>query len=247
MNPQRIQTAWSDWTVVFVSTLGLAFLAVSAAPARGGDDSANVLTEKEKADGWKLLFDGKTTKGWRGVKKDKAPDGWQAVSGTLARVGGGGDIITNEQFENFELVFDWKVAEGANSGVFYRVNEDWGVIQSPEYQILHNQKHPDGKNAKTSAASNYALNAPTKDVTKPPGEWNHGKIVANGNRIEHWLNGEKVVAYEVGGEEWTALVKASKFKDMAHYGKSMKGHIAIQDHGDRVEYRNMKIRLLPKK
>jgi len=212
-----------------------------------GEDKVNSLTDKEQADGWKLLFDGTTTNGWRGVKKDKAPDGWQAVDGSLVRVKGGGDIITQEQFDDFELVFDWKVAEGANSGVFYRVNEDYGVIQSPEYQILHNQKHPDGRNAKTAAASNYALNAPTKDVTKAPGEWNLGKIVARGNHIEHWLNGEKVVEYEVASDEWTALVKASKFKDMQHYGKSMKGHIALQDHGDRVEYRNMKIRSLKKK
>jgi hypothetical protein len=219
---------------------------VWATPARCGDDKANVLTEKEKADGWKLLFDGTSTKGWRGVKKDKAPDGWQAMNGALARVEGGGDIITVDQFDNFELTFDWKVVEGANSGIFYRVNEDHGVIQSPEYQVLHNQKHPDGRNPKTSAASNYALNAPTKDVTKPVGEWNQGKIVADGNHIEHWLNGEKVVTYELNSDEWKSLVAGSKFKDMANYGKSMKGHIAIQDHGDRVEFRNMKIRPLKK-
>ncbi len=215
--------------------------------AADDEPAHNTLSEKEKASGWKMLFDGRTTEGWRGVKMDKLPDGWKVMDESLVRVAGGGDIVTKEQFENFELVFDWKVAEGANSGIFYRVNEDWGVIQSPEYQILHNQKHPDGRNSKTSAASNYALNAPTKDVTKPVGEWNQGKIVANGNQIEHWLNGEKVVEYELGSDEWTALVKASKFKDMAHYGKSTKGHIAIQDHGDRVEYRNIKIRPLPAK
>jgi len=247
MNPRKTETGWSEWSVALVMSLGLVFLAAWATPACGGDDSANVLSEKEKADGWKLLFDGKTTKGWRGVKKDKAPDGWQAVNGALVRVAGGGDIITTDQFENFELSFEWKVAEGANSGIFYRVNEDHGAIQSPEYQILHNQKHPDGSNPKTSAASNYALNAPTKDMTKPVGEWNQGKIVANGNHIEHWLNGEKVVTYELGSDEWTELVKNSKFKDMAHYGKSSKGHFAIQDHGDRVEYRKLKIRLLSAK
>lgn len=220
---------------------------LSDAVASADEPAANTLSEKEKSDGWKLLFDGKTTSGWRGVKKDKAPDGWQVVDGALARVAGGGDIITTDQFENFELSFDWKVAEGANSGIFYRVNEDHGVIQSPEYQVLHNQKHPDGRNPKTSAASNYALNAPTKDLTKPVGEWNRGKIVANGNHVEHWLNGEKVVTYELGSDEWTALVKGSKFKDMEHYGKSTKGYIAIQDHGDRVEFRNFKIRPLPAK
>jgi len=234
-----------DWLTAIL--LGTAACALAISPAMADEPTPNTLTDKEKADGWKLLFDGKTPGGWRGMKKDKTPDGWQAVNGALVRAASGGTIITTEQFENFELVFDWKVAEGANSGVFFRVNEDWGEIQSPEYQILHNQKHPDGRNPKTSAASNYALNAPTKDVTKPPGEWNRGKIVANGNHIEHWLNGEKVVEYELASDDWTAQVKASKFKDMQHYGEATKGHIALQDHGDRVEYRNMKIRPLPVK
>ena len=220
---------------------------VIAASTNAIDDTPNTLTDKEKADGWKLLFDGKTTAGWRAVKKDKAPDGWQATDGALARVKGGGDIITNDQFENFELVFGWKVTDGANSGVFFRVNEDYGVIQSPEYQVLHNQKHADGRNPKTSAASNYALHAPTKDLTKPVGEWNQAKIVVNGNHVEHWLNGEKVVEYELASDEWKSLVAGSKFKDMPNYGKSPKGHIALQDHGDRVEYRNIKIRSMPKK
>jgi hypothetical protein len=211
------------------------------------EPAPNTLTDNEKATGWQLLFDGKTTSGWRGVKKEKAPDGWQATNGALARVSGGGDIITNGQFDNFELVFEWKVTEGANSGVFFRVNEDYGVIQSPEYQVLHNQKHADGRNPKTSAASNYALHAPTKDLTKPVGEWNQGKIVVNGDHVEHWLNGEKVLQYELGSDEWKSLVAGSKFKDMRYYGKATTGHIALQDHGDRVEYRNMKIRPLPPK
>jgi hypothetical protein len=211
------------------------------------DSAPNTLTAKEREEGWKLLFDGTSTKGWRGVKKDAAPDGWQAVDGALVRVKGGGDLVTNDQFENFEFQFDWKVAEGANSGIFFRVNEDWGVIQSPEYQVLHNQKHPDGRNPVTSAASNYALHAPKKDLTKPVGEWNHGKIVVNGNHVEHWLAGEKVVEYELGSPEWTELVKKSKFASMEHYGHSPKGNIALQDHGDRVEFRNMKIRTLPAK
>jgi 3-keto-disaccharide hydrolase len=224
------------------------FLATTTLYAFTSDDAApNTLTDKEKADGWKLLFDGKTTSGWRAVKKDKAPDGWQAVDSALVRVKGGGDIITEQEFENFELLFDWKVTEGANSGVFFRVNEDYGVIQSPEYQVLHNQKHTDGRNPKTSAASNYALHAPTKDLTKPVGEWNQGKIVVNGNHVEHWLNGQRVVAYELWSDEWKSLVAESKFKDMQYYGKSPKGHIALQDHGDRVEYRNMKIKTLPPK
>jgi hypothetical protein len=229
---------------LIVSLLSTSMLALSLMSSA---DEPNSLSDKEKADGWKLLFDGKSTAGWRAVKKDKAPDGWQAVNGALARVKGGGDIITEGQFDNFELVFEWKVTEGANSGVFFRVNEDYGVIQSPEYQVLHNQKHADGKNAKTSAASNYALHAPKKDLTKPVGQWNQAKIVVNHNHVEHWLNGEKVVEYELASDEWKSLVAESKFKEMPNYGKSQKGHIALQDHGDHVEFRNMKIRPLPAK
>lgn len=204
----------------------------------------NTLSDKEKSDGWKLLFDGKSTAGWRGFKKDKCPDGWKAVDGSLARVEGGGDIVSAEQFDSFELAFDWKISEGGNSGVFFHVSEDQDAVFStgPEYQLLDNAKHPDGMSPLTSAASNYALHAPKKDVTKPIGQWNQGKIVVNGDHVEHWLNGEKVVEYELGGDAWKELVANSKFKDMPKYGTEPKGHIALQDHGDKVEYRSIKIR-----
>jgi hypothetical protein len=210
---------------------------------------ANELTAEERAAGWKLLFDGKTTQGWRGFNKDKCPDGWQVVDGALVRVGSAGDIITTEQFDNFELAFDWRVAEAGNSGVFFRVSEDAGAVYEtgPEYQILDNAKHPDGRSKLTSAASNYALHAPAKDVTKPVGQWNQSKIAVSGNHVEHWLNGQKVVEYELGGDEWTELVKQSKFSSMPRYGREPKGHIALQDHGDRVEYRSIKVRPLPAK
>ncbi|MBI3469520.1 MAG: DUF1080 domain-containing protein [Planctomycetes bacterium] len=209
----------------------------------------NTLSDKERADGWKLLFDGKSTSGWRGFKKDRCPDGWKVVDGALVRAEGGGDIITTEEYDNFELAFEWKVAEGANSGVFYRVSENAGAVYetAPEYQILDNAKHPDGQHKVTSAASNYALHAPTKDMTLPVGQWNRSKIVVNVNHVEHWLNGEKVVQYELGSDEWTALVKASKFKSMPRYGKEPKGHIALQDHGNHVEYRSIKIRSIKSK
>ncbi len=209
----------------------------------------NTLTDDEKKAGWKLLFDGKTTEGWRAYKKDKITDGWQAVDGALARVGRGGDIVTVEQFDDFELAIDWKVADGGNSGIFFRVLETEGAsyLTGPEMQVLDNAKHGDGKNTLTSAGSCYALYAPSKDVCKPAGEWNRVRIVAKGAKVEHWLNGEKIVEYEIGSEDWNAKVAASKFKTWKSFAKAAKGHLCLQDHGDRVEFKNIKIRAIAEK
>lgn len=212
-------------------------------------DKPNELTAAEKKAGWKLLFDGKTTDGWRGYKKDRMPDGWKVENGALVRVSGGGDIVTTEQFDNFELSLEWKIAPGGNSGIMYRVSESEGApyMTGPEMQVLDNSKHADGKNPLTSAGACYALYPPPKDVTRPVGEWNRARILVNGNKVEHWLNGEKLVAYEIGSEDWNRKIAASKFKSWARFGKEPKGHICLQDHGDRVEYRSIKIRPLPAK
>ncbi len=204
----------------------------------------NTLSAEEKTAGFRLLFDGKTTEGWRTWKKDKLVGGWTVVDGVLTRSAGGGDILTVEQFENFELKIDWRVAPGGNSGIMYRVAETEGApyMTGPEYQVLDNAKHPDGKNPKTSSGSFYAVYPPAKDVCKPAGEWNSSKIVANGKKIEHWLNGEKVVECEIGSEDWLKRVADSKWKTAKKYGLETKGHIDLQDHGDKVEYKNIKIR-----
>jgi hypothetical protein len=204
----------------------------------------NTLSAEEQKAGWKLLFDGKTSAGWRGYKKDKCPDGWKVEGGALARVGGGGDIVTVEAYDNFELALEWKVAEGGNSGIMYRVAETEGAsyMTGPEYQLLDNKKHGDGKSTLTSAGSCYALYAPTKDVTKPAGQWNQARILVQVNHVEHWLNGERIVTYELGSDDWNKRVAASKFKDWPQFGKVARGHILLQDHGDRVEFRNIKIR-----
>src|SRR5262249_60222454 len=141
------------------------------------------------------------------------------------------------------------IAEGGHSCLMYRVSEKFGVPyeSGPEYQLLDNAKHSDGKNPLTSAASCYALYAPSKDETKPVGEWNKTRLVVNGHHVEHWLNGKKVVEYELGSADWNKRVKASKFKDLPKFGKEAKGHIDLQDHGNRVEFRNIKIRLLKEK
>jgi hypothetical protein len=208
----------------------------------------NTLTPAEKADGWRLLFDGKTTEGWRGYRQKGMTDGWQVVDGALTRVDKAGDIVTVDQFQDFELVFDWKVAPGGNSGVFFRAAEDTGAVwhNAIEYQILDNGGHRDGKDPLTSTASNYALYAPSKDVSNPTGEWNNSKILVKGHHVEHWLNGEKVVEYVIGSDDWDARVAKSKFNKYPTFGRVPKGHIAIQDHGDHVAYRNIKIRPLDK-
>ncbi len=185
---------------------------------------------------------------WRGYKRTDLPDGWRfdASSGVLERVGPGGDIITTGQWGDFELELEWRVGLGGNSGVFYRATEETDVIymNAPEMQILDNNGHRDGQNALTSTGSNYALHAPSEAAAKPVGEWNKVRIVAVGPHVEHWLNGKKVVEYEQGSPEWAALVKASKFDQWPAYGRAMRGHIGLQDHGDRVAFRNIRIREL---
>jgi Domain of Unknown Function (DUF1080) len=210
--------------------------------------SDNTLTAAEKADGWRLLFDGQTLSGWRGYGKKDVPPGWKVVDGAISRVDKAGDLITTDQFENFELQIDFKYTPKANSGIFYRGIEQEGkpiYHSAPEYQIVDDTGHPDVKNGKErTTASNYALIAPSKSVLKPAGEWNTAKIVVNGAHVEHWLNGEKVVEYELWSPEWKKLVAASKFKEWPEYGMAKKGHIAVQDHGDEVAFKNIKIKVL---
>jgi hypothetical protein len=206
----------------------------------------NTLTAAEKSDGWRLLFDGQTVKGWRGFRSDPPPAGWKAMDGALVRDGGGGDIMTVEQFGDFELRLDWKIAKGGNSGIMFRVTQDGASTYEtgPELQVLDNAGHKDGGNSMTSAGSNYALHAPVRDVTRPVGEWNEVRLVVNGAHVEHWMNGVKLLEYELWSPDWTARVTASKFAKMPHYGRAKRGHIALQDHGDPVWYRNIKIRPL---
>lgn len=183
---------------------------------------------------------------WRGFKKADLPSGWQVLDGALTRVGPGGDIITREQYESFELTLDWKISPGGNSGIFFHVVEDsannyvWST--GPEMQVLDNRGHADGKTPNTSAASNFALHAPSQDVTKPVGEWNSARLLVDGPHVEHWLNGVKVVEYELWSDDWKQRVQASKFKSVPGYGSARSGHIALQDHGDWVAFRNIKIR-----
>ncbi len=226
------------WTTVVL------FLAASAlAGAIAAQSPMNTLTAKERADGWRLLFDGKTTAGWRGFRQQTMPDGWQAVDGALTRVGKASDIVTAGEFADFELTLDWQIEANGNTGVFYRVTEDDDVMWhvAPEYQIIDNG-YKESLKPVQYAGANYDLHPPLRDATKPVGSWNQTRLLVRGAHVEHWLNGVKVVEYELWTPDWEQRVRESKFKDYPNYARARRGRIGIQDHGDRVSYRNIRIR-----
>jgi hypothetical protein len=204
----------------------------------------NTLTAAEKAEGWKLLFDGKSLNGWRAFKDTAPPAGWKAINGELVRESTGGDLMTRDQFGDFELRLEWKVVRNGNSGIMFRVTDQGAQTYEtgPEFQILDNAGHKDGKNPMTSTGSNYAMHAPIRDVTRPVGEWNDVRLIVRGAHVEHWMNGVKLLEYELWSEDWDKRMKASKFAKMPGYGRARRGHLVLQDHGDLVWYRNIKIR-----
>lgn len=209
----------------------------------------NELTAEEKSAGWKSLFDGKdASASFRGYKKDKLPDGWVAQDGAIVRTKGGGDIITKDQYESFEFSVDWKISKGGNSGIMFKVLETNGPSYStgPECQVQDNKEGHDPQ----KAGWMYALYPATVDTTKPAGEWNTfvlkvQKTPAGTYKCEHTMNGTKYVEYEIGSADWNEKVAKSKFGKMPGFGKAAKGHICLQDHGNEVAFRNIKIRELP--
>lgn len=238
---------WFRLFGIWILLFGFSLLAgcQSGMTKKGG---SSMLTEAERNAGWKVLFDGKTFKGWRGFRMDKVPDGWAITEQGELHFSppGKGDIMTEEEYADFELQLEWKISPGGNSGIFFRASEkreqSWQT--APEMQVLDNTMHKDGQSPLTSAGSNYALHPPVRDVTRPVGEYNQVRLLVQKNHVEHWLNGEKVVEYEIGNPEWQALVSTSKFGTLPDYGRYRTGHIVLQDHGDKVWYRNIKIRPL---
>lgn len=202
----------------------------------------------DEAAGWRPLFDGRTTTGWRAYRGKEVPAGWKVVDGVLTMEDKPGDIITTEQFGDFELEFDWKLSPGGNAGVFYRGTEEYDRIywSAPEYQLLDDAAHQDGGSRLTAAGAAYGLYPAPTGVVKPAGEWNSSRIVARGAHVEHWLNGRKLLEYELWSPDWEAKVKASKFGDWKNYGRAKTGHIAIQgDHEGSLSLRHVRIRPLP--
>ena len=206
------------------------------------------LSVEEAAEGFELLFDGESLDAWRGFQMDDVPGGWSAIDGALAFTPGvgGGTLITRDTYTDFDLRLEWKVGPAGNSGIFFGISESTeSAFQSgPELQVLDNAGHYDGSNPLTSAGSNYGLHPPPEDVTRPVGEWNEVRIVRHGNQVVHWLNGARIVEYEIGSDEWEALVAGSKFVQWPDYGRHHEGHLGLQDHGDPVWYRNLRVRRL---
>ena len=204
---------------------------------------------KAKPGKWEVLFDGKSVGKWRGYKMNSIPDhSWRVEEGALKTIAGaeGPDIVTKEKFENFELELEWKVSPGANSGIMYRVSEDFDAPYEtgPEMQVLDDDKHADGRDPKTAAGALYALIAPKNKKLKPVGQWNKVRIVVQDNQVVHWLNGAKVVEFELGSAELNQLIARSKFKDMPRFAKEKSGSIDLQHHGDEVWYRKIRVRRL---
>ena len=234
---------------------------------RAEDAAVNALSETEKKDGWKLLFDGKTLKGWRSYRQPVLPDKhWVIEDGCLKNPKGtgrpetgGGEILTVDEFTDFDFRFDWKIAPGGNSGVIYFVKErqnapgpkmfngdDGTGPVGHEYQLLDDERHSDAKDPKHRAGALYALIAPNSNKhLKPAGEFNQSRIVVQGKHVEHWLNGAKILEYELESPGFIQLVAASKYRDLRGFSTKFKTRIQLQDHGDEIWFRNVKIRSFP--
>jgi cytochrome c len=220
---------------------------VKPAPAKPAPVSG--LTEEEKQAGFEALFDGKNTNRWRGWRKTKLPSGWSVEKGELRFTPGsgeGGDICTVDEFDDFELRLEWRIAFGGNSGIFYRASETYEKPweSGPEMQVLDNDRHADGTKPETSAGSCYAMFAPGPHLLQRVGEFNEVRIVAKGERITHFLNGWMVVEYDLWTPEWQQRKDATLFSEIPNYGMVRKGRLVLQDHGNEVAFRNIRIKKL---
>jgi hypothetical protein len=227
--------------------LHLASLFLCLPLARAEEPPPNTLTEAERQAGWRLLFDGRSAEAWRGFKMQSFPSrGWVVEDGLLRhlRRGGGGDLITVEKFSNYEFHFDWKINPGGNGGVKYFVNEERGEPIGHEYQLLGPRSREEAlRDLRHGTASFYdVLPANTNALPRPPGEWNRSAIIVRGHQIEHWLNGERVLAYELGSPAVKAGIARSKFNGVAGFGTAFPHPILLQDHGGDIWFRNLKLR-----
>lgn len=225
----------------------------NAAEATNEEAANNVLAETEKADGWSLLFDGESMDQWRLFNHDTLM-GWAIQSGEMVALGEGGpdghgaDIITKEKFDNFDLSLEWKMSEGGNSGIFFNVVEgdQYEAVYhtGPEYQLIDDKGFPGDLLDSQHSGANYSMHAPTSITSNPVGEFNLSRIRVEDGHVTHWLNGEKVVEYDLWTTEWQALIDAGKWDDYPDYGKARSGHLALQDHGNKIWFKNIKIKRL---
>lgn len=226
----------------------------------------NELTATELNAGWQLLFDGRTFIGWRGLGYDSVPTAhWMIENGAIKKIASGnvptlpdgqplrgGDLMTVDSFADFELTWEWKVTPGANSGVKYNVSEELSVAQAPnhaalgfEYQILDDDRHEDGQLPSHRSGALYDLIAPgSRKQLRPVGEWNQSRVIFRGNHGEHWLNGQKIVEFDLGTAHMDSLLAKSKYRTIQGFANRRRGHIVLQDHGDEVYFRNLKVREL---
>ena len=225
--------------------MGLALLASGASGQAPGGAAHNTLTAQEKAGGWTLLFDGATTKGWRNFKAQGVDAGWQVQDGALVCVDPkhASDLITDGEYADFDLSFAWRIAAKGNSGVYYHVLEqgERGYESGPEYQLLDNAH---GEPPLQQAGSLYGLYAPSKDMTKPVGEFNTSRIVVRHGHVEHWMNGEKIAEYTLNSPDFKAHMAGTKFAAWPLFATAPKGHIGLQDHDAVVAFRDIKIKVL---
>jgi hypothetical protein len=233
----------SSIRLLSVLSLLIALAACGKQPLVLAQECVNQLTEEESSAGWTLLFDGASLDQWRRYQEDDLGSGWAVENGCLARVGIGGDIITKEQFGDFELKMEWRISEAGNSGIFIRGDESGSSIHHTgfEMQVLDNAGHSDASDPSHRAGAYYDMIVPDHDTSKPVGYWNQAHIIANGPHVEFWLNGRKTAEFEQGSEAWQALYQGSKFTSRPAYGSLMKGHIGLQDHWDKVWYRNLRV------
>jgi hypothetical protein len=212
----------------------------------------NTLSKEQKGQGHKLLFDGKTMNGWR-TYRNKSAESWSVDGGTLHCKGSSAnygaitaDLVTKDQYENFDLTVDWKISPKGNSGILYMVTEDsaYSYLSGPEYQIIDDKNFPAKLEDWQLTAANYAMDPAPTAVPSPVGEWNHTRIIVNNGHVEHWLNGKKVVEYELNSDDWKKKKMAGKWKDVSSYGQSKKGHISFQNHGSEAWFKNIKIKEL---
>ena len=241
---------------IFIGVLFIATFMIACKPNKSGEKSStqedNILTEQETSAGWKLLFDGKTLEGWR-MYQNKAADAWGVKNGELYCKGSEtdksdlrADIITTDQFENYELSIDWKISPEGNSGIMYHVTEEFDAayLSGPEYQLIDDEGFPEKLEDWQKTASDYAMYNATSRPTNPVAQYNTSKIVVNGANREYWLNGVKVLEFEAWTPDWENRKATGKWKDTPGYGVAKKGHICLQDHGGGVWFKNIKIRLL---